>query len=116
MANKTKFGFGSSENLEQALEKGLLNARDVVLLDEDTDNPKIGWISKSGEPIILTDEKADLSEVEADVAALESALADKANATDVSALGEEIATKVTAEEVKKMIKESEDSSVEIVEF
>ena len=36
--------------------------------------------------------------------------------TDVSALETEIATKVTAEEVKTMIKESEDSLVENVEF
>ena len=98
--NKTKFGFGSSENLEQAMEQGLINARDILLLDEDTDNPKIGWISKSGTPVILTDEKADLSEVEADVSALEV----------------EVATKVTAKEVNTMIKESMDSSVEIVEF
>lgn len=100
MANKTKFGFGNSENIEQALQDGKINARDILLLDEDTDNPKIGWISKSGTPIILKDETADLSEVEADVSALEV----------------EVATKVTAKEVNTMIRESMDSSVEIVEF
>lgn len=100
MANKTKFGFGKSSDVEQALLDKKINARDIICLDEDTDNPKIGWISKDGKPIILKDEKADLSEVEADVAALE----------------ETVATKVTAEEVNTMIKEYGDSFVEIVEF
>lgn len=105
MANKTKFGFGSSENLEQALEQGLLNARDIVLLDEDTDNPKIGWISKSGEAIILTDEKADLSEVEKEIANLESAIAAKVSAEEVdskieSALNEIECAPATYEKVE----------------
>lgn len=85
MANKTKFGFGSSANIEQALQDGKINARDILLLDEDTDNPKIGWISKTGTPVILKDEVADLSEVEADVAALEVEIAKKANIADVDA-------------------------------
>lgn len=120
MANKTKFGFGNSENVEQALQDGKINARDILLLDEDTDNPKIGWVSKSGTPIILKDEKADLSGVEADITQLETDLATKANASDVATLETEleaeIATKVTAKEVNTMIKESGDSLVEIVEF
>lgn len=99
MANKTKFGFGSSENIEQALQDGKINARDILLLDEDTDNPKIGWISKSGTPVILKDEMADLSEVEADVAALEAELATKANAEDIAELETVIANKVDADEV-----------------
>ena len=61
MANKTKFGFGSSSNVEQALLDKKINARDILLLDEDTDNPKIGWVSKDGKPIILTDEKDIIS-------------------------------------------------------
>lgn len=77
--HKTKFGFGSSSNVEQALLDKKINARDILLLDEDTDNPKIGWVSKDGKPIILTDEKADLSEVESDVAALEEAMTKKAD-------------------------------------
>ncbi len=85
MPNKTKFGFGSSTNLEAAIQEGKLNARDVLFLDEDTDNPKIGWIKKSGEAVILNDEKTDLSEVEADIANLESALATKITADEVDA-------------------------------
>lgn len=67
-----------------------------------------------------------------DLTALETAISTKADASEVEVLGEQVATKaevsdlieleaevankVTAEEVRTMIKESEDSSVEIVEF
>lgn len=113
MAMKAKHAFGNLADVEKALEIGKIDNYDILFLDGDTDNPKIGWIDKNGNPIILKDEKADLSEVEADVEALESAMAEKANASDVETA---LATKVTAEEVKTMIKESEDSLVEIVEF
>ena len=86
MANKTKFGFGNSENLEQAIQSGKLNARDILLLDENTDKPKFGWIDKNGKPVILTDEKADLSKVEAEIAELETELATKLDVTTVEAM------------------------------
>ena len=102
MPKKTKFGFGSSSSVEAAVEKGLLNARDLLLLDEDTDKPKFGWISKDGKPVILTDEKADLSEVEADVEALETEMSKKADAETVAS---ELATKANAKEVNAKIDE-----------
>ena len=86
MANKTKFGFGSSANLEQAIQSGKLNARDIILLDEDTDNPKFGWIKRNGEAVILIDEKADLSKVEADIAELETELATKLDVATVETM------------------------------
>lgn len=132
MAMKAKHAFGSSADIQSALNLGKIDNYDILFLDGDTDNPKIGWIDKNGNPVILKDEKADLSEVEADVEALETAMSEKANASDVealeSAMSEKanasdvetletaLATKVTAEEVKAMIKESGDSLVEIVEF
>lgn len=115
MAMKAKHAFGNLADVEKALETGRIDSYDILFLDGDTE-PKIGWIDKNGNPVILKDEKADLSEVEADVEALESAMAEKANASDVETLETALATKVTAEEVKTMIKESEDSLVEIVEF
>lgn len=115
MAMKAKHAFGKLADVEKALEAGKIDSYDILFLDGDTE-PKIGWIDKNGNPVILKDEKADLSEVEADVDALESAMAEKANASDVETLETALATKVTAEEVKTMIKESEDSLVEIVEF
>lgn len=84
MATKAKHAFGHSESIYSALEQGLINERDILFLDEDTDKPKIGWITKDGKPVILTDEKADLSEVEAAVTALETAVAGKASIDDVN--------------------------------
>lgn len=94
MANKAKHAFGSSERVLESIANGVINSYDILFLDGDTDNPKIGWIDKDGNPVILKDEKADLTEIEAelatkatteDVAALETELATKANVKDVDA-------------------------------
>lgn len=94
MPKKAKFGFGSSSNVEQALQDGKINARDIVFLDENTDSPKVGWVTLDGKIVTA---KTDLSEVEADVAALEAELANKANAAEVEA---QLATKASAEAVQ----------------
>lgn len=100
MATKAKHAFGSSSSVESALKQGIINERDILFLDENTDKPKIGWVTKDGKAVILTDEKADLSEVEADVEALEAEMATKANAEEVEA---KIATKADAKEVEVKI-------------
>ena len=84
MAMKAKHAFGSSSGIESALQSGKIDAYDILFLDGDTDNPKVGWIDKNGKAVILKDEKADLSEIEAEVAGLEMALATKANAEEVA--------------------------------
>ncbi len=116
MATKAKHAFGSSSAIESALEQGLIDARDILFLDEDTDKPKIGWITKDGKPVILTDEKADLSEIEADVEALESQIATKADSSEVEELGAEVAKKVDVETVQSMINEATVGVIEVVEF
>lgn len=83
MAMKAKHAFGSSEGLESAIQSGKIDSFDILFLDGDTDKPKIGWIDKNGKPVILKDEKADLSELESDVEAIESELATKADAKEV---------------------------------
>ena len=104
-----------------------------MFLDGDTENPKIGWVDKNGNPVILKEE--DEVVIVNGESLPESGETGKiyvhgsdayvwnnnefvnlCKPTDVSALEVEIATKVTAEEVKTMIKESENSLVEIVEF
>lgn len=83
MALKAKHAFGSSSDIEAALQGGKIDAYDILFLDGDTDSPKIGWIDKDGNPVIVKDEKADFSELEAEVAELETELATKANAEEV---------------------------------
>ena len=131
-ANKARHAFGSSQNLEKALSSGTIDAFDILFLDGDTD-PKIGWVDRNGQ-IRIAQEEDEVVIVDGE-SLPESGESGKiyvhgsdayvwngnefvnlCKPTDVSALEEEIANKVTAEEVKMMIKESEDSSVEIVEF
>lgn len=107
---KSRHAFGSSLNAENALKQGLIDEYDILFLDEDTDKPKIGWVSKEGKIVLLTDEKADLTELEADVAELETVVSTKANAEEVdaeiSALVSEVATKVGSEEVANAVVEA----------
>ena len=130
---KAKHAFGSSENLSSAISSGAVDSFDILFLDGDTDNPKIGWIDRNGNPVIVQEEDEvviidgdalpDSGEVGKIYVFGEDAyvwngekFVNLCKPTDVSALETEIATKVTAEEVKTIIKESEDSLVEIVEF
>ena len=93
---RSKHAVGSSDGISKAVEDGKIDAYDILFLDGDTDKPKIGWIDKNGNPVILTDEKADLSQVEADVDALES---------DVDALETELAKKADTETVNAELDE-----------
>lgn len=126
---KARHAFGSEASVAQALAEGKIDAYDILFLREK----KIGWIDKDGNPVILEDETG-VAQVDAlpEVGesgkiyiyqnegyvwdAAESKFVAISKSVDVSALEEEVATKVTAEEVKTMIKESENSFVEIVEF
>lgn len=130
--HKARHAFGSSAQVLEALNAEKINEFDILFLDGDT-KPKIGWIDKN-KNFRLVQEEDEVVIVEGDVLP-DSGEAGKiyvfgedayvwngekfvnlCKPTDVSALETEIATKVTAEEVKTMIKESEDSLVEIVEF
>jgi hypothetical protein len=82
MPNKAKHAFGSSDAVLQALQDGKINSRDVLFLDENTDNPKVGWVTKTGKVVVA---KPDLSEVEAE-------LAEKADAVEVEEKLEKVAT------------------------
>ena len=57
MPNKAKHAFGSSSAILSALQDGKINARDVLFLDENTANPKVGWIDKSGNPVVIDTQK-----------------------------------------------------------
>ena len=48
---KSKHAFGSEANVDNALSQGLIDAYDVLFLDEG----KIGWIDKNGNKVVLED-------------------------------------------------------------
>ena len=52
MSNQAKHAYGNSENLMDAVQKGAIDAYDILFLDGDTD-PKIGWVDKDGEVKIV---------------------------------------------------------------
>lgn len=62
--NKFKPAFGSSGNVQQALDQGLIDNYDLLLLDGDTDVPKVGWVDAQGEIIIVDTEKVIVVEGE----------------------------------------------------
>lgn len=133
MAMKAKHAFGMLENIDSAISSGKVDAYDILFVKDADGKPYVGWVDKDGNKVIVEEEE-EIIIVDGD-SLPESGESGKVyifgedgyfwngekfvnlcKPTDVSALEEEIATKVTAEEVKTMIKESEDSFVEIVEF
>ena len=131
MANKdkAKHAFGTSENLQNALDSGVIDAYDILFLDGDTE-PKVGWIDKNGDVKIVKNE-TDLSGIEAqiatkanseDVKTLESQLANKADASEIEALQTQMEAKVDSAEVKTMVDSAVETAIEqavaieVVEF
>lgn len=133
MANKAKHAFGMLENIDAALSAGTIDAYDILFVKDTNGKPYVGWIDKEGNKVVVQEED-EVVVVDGESLPVSgefgkiyvhgsdayvwngNEFVNLCKPTDVSALEEEIATKVTAEEVKTMIKESEDSSVEIVEF
>lgn len=132
-AMKAKHAFGMLEKIDDALVAGTIDAYDILFVKDKNGKPYVGWIDKDGNKVVV-EEDDEVVVVEGESLPESGELGkiyvygsdayvwngdefvNLCKPTDVSALEEEIATKVTAEEVKTMIKESEDSSVEIVEF
>ena len=133
MAMKAKHAFGTLENVDSAISAGKIDAYDILFVKDANGKPYVGWVDKDGNKVIVEKED-DVVIVDGETLPESGELGkiyvhgsdayvwndnefiNLCKPTDVSALEVEIATKVTAEEVKTMIKESEDSFVEIVEF
>ena len=101
MANKAKFAFGQSSGIDAAKEAGKIDAFDLLLLDGNTDSPKVGWLDAQGNPIVI-DHKADMAEMEVEI---DKKLATKVSADEVdvkieSALNEIECAPITYEKVK----------------
>lgn len=108
MAKNSKMAFGKSADVEKALEQGLINEFDLLLLDGDTDKPKVGWIDKDGNTIIVTDEKADLTGLEEELA--------KTNATVAEVDAEVDAVNEKVSEVEAMVEAKADENAVAVSY
>lgn len=98
---KAKFAFGRSSGIDAAKEAGKINEFDFLLLDGDTDSPKVGWLDAQGNPIVI-DHKADMAKMEVQI---DKKLAAKVSAEEVdskieSALNEIECAPITYEKVK----------------
>ena len=98
---KAKFAFGQSSGIEAAKEAGKIDAFDLLLLDGNTDSPKVGWLDAQGNPIVI-DHKADMAKMEVEI---DEKLAAKVSAEEVdskieSALNEIECAPITYEKVK----------------
>lgn len=130
---RAKHAFGTLEKVDSALAAGTIDAYDILFVKDANGKPYVGWIDKEGNKVIVKEEeKIIVVDGESLPESGESGkvyifgedgyfwngekFVNLCKPTDVSTLEEEIATKVTAEEVNTMIKESGDSFVEIVEF
>ena len=130
---KARHAFGQLENIDVALSENKIDAFDILFVKDANGKPYVGWIDKNGDKVIVKEEdEVVIVDGESLPESGESGkiyvhgsdayvwngneFVNLCKPTDISALEVEIATKVTAEEVKVMIKESEDSLVDIVEF
>lgn len=59
---KSRHAFGNSENLQNALNLGSIDAYDILFLDGDTE-PKLGWVDKNG-IVRLVQDKVQIVRVE----------------------------------------------------
>lgn len=135
MANekRARHAFGMLKNIDSALQNDLIDAYDILFVKDANGKPYVGWIDSEGNKVVVEEEdEVVIVDGESLPESGESGkiyvhgsdayvwngneFVNLCKPTDVSALEEEIATKVTAEEVNAMIKESGDSFVEIVEF
>lgn len=122
MANRARHAFGSSASLQQAIQAGKVDYFDILFLDGDT-QPKIGWIDKTGNPVIVEPENGVVVETtlpetgepgkiyivgeDAFVWTGEK-FANLCKPTDVSELEAELATKADAEEVENKLSSKAD--------
>ena len=131
MADKAKHAFGALERVDEALSLGKIDAYDILFVKDESGKPYVGWIDNQGQKVIVEEDDEvvvvetlpESGEVGKIYVFGEDAyvyngteFVNLCKPTDVSALEAEIANRVTAEEVKTIIKESSDSFVEIVEF
>lgn len=106
MAMKAKHAFGNSSSIESAKQANKIDAFDILFLDGDTEEPKVGWLDSQGKTVIVNP-YAEVAKLETQV---ETKLAEKANAEDVEALETELATKANAAEVEAAISAKADAS------
>lgn len=135
---KSRHAFGSLENIDSALDQGLIDAYDILFLDGNTE-PKVGWVDKNG-VVRLVEDKAQVVRVEelpatdgdvnvvyiynnegyiwngTECVSLSKSADLTTLETQVTELETQLQGKVDADTVQNMIKEYSDAATEVIEF
>lgn len=121
MTVKSKIAFGASSAIESAKEQGVIDAGDILLLDSDT-VPKIGWITPTGNTVVVENSGVDLSEIESEVDALTESMTAVQAEVDTKADDAEVRESMSSlmEQMKTYCDDAiatvETGSIEVVEF
>lgn len=119
MADRARHAFGMLENIDSALTAGTIDAFDILFVKDANGNPYVGWIDKNGNKVILEDKiqvvrvdelpTADGDENVVYIYNNEGYIWDGtkcvslSKSADLTALEEQIATKVDADDVDAKI-------------
>lgn len=125
MALKAKHAFGALERVDENIKSGVIDSYDILFVKDSEGKPYVGWVSKDGQKEIV-DPYAEVAKLEtkvetglakkANVEEVETVLASKADAEKVEALETELATKVTAEEVKAEVEAAVEKTAEKIKY
>lgn len=133
MADKARFAYGSKAKVAAAIESGAINEFDFLCLSGENERPSVGWVDAKGNPIYVECVKyvevvSALPEIgEEGIIYMHEGkgyvwynneFAPMSETVDLSALEEEVATKVDVATVETMIETAvaEASGIEVVEF
>ena len=133
---RSKHAFGNLADLDAAIEAGKVDEFDILYLDGATD-PKIGWVDKNGNKVIVDTDKIIVCEKLPDSGVAKKIyicgesgyfwdgerFVDFCKPTDLTDLETQVGeieatmeTKVDAETVQSMIEAYSESMMEVVEF
>lgn len=110
MAEKARHAFGNSENLQNAIDTGVIDSYDILFLDGETD-PKVGWIDRDGNTVIVK----STATLEGQVANLETEMSNKISTTEAETKINEVVTEkvntVVSEQVETIVSEKVETVV-----
>lgn len=133
MAQKARHAFGMLENVDTAIANSVIDAYDILFVKDADGKPFVGWVDKDGNKVIV-DNVATTNIVEGDslpevgetgqiyifneeaYVYNGTEYVSISKSADLSALEDEIATKVDETKVQEMIEAYAESEVEVVTF
>lgn len=57
MAQKARHAFGALENIDNAIERGVVDSYDILFVKDSGGKPYVGWIDKDGSKVIVQEDE-----------------------------------------------------------